>query len=414
MSSSTISLLPTNNTTDKKRRPAFRPANQKKKAAKIPTPTKVVVQRKNAETIIAEHTDPLHTPQEGKESQITPPYASSLLEHTSHTTTHAENQAPLTTEESQVPGKQSDGRQQRSSSSHQPPDDGVPVTALSRFCSSYRSKGVIVKEKQPVLEPPPMMAATTEPTTTAGPVVQIINGEIVLQASSMVVPNVRKTVAELEEEFDQVVEEEGHTAVVGASYNSFVQRRKPQHWNVTETKLFYSALRQVGTDFACMESYFEDRTRKQLKRKYQIESSKNPKLIELALDPKAKVAIDLSVFHVDKDSIVITKETPIIHQPTTEPFEPPPTIPEASTTTEAETATDQMEVVDETEIELPTIPTLPPMSMESIFGDDPLFDNFKELVENTQSPDAAIPLLAPTNQDRVNKRPKFKARAKKK
>lgn len=111
---------------------------------------------------------------------------------------------------------------------------------------------------------------------------------------------------------------------------------------------------------------------------------------------------------------MITKETPIIHQPTTEPFEPPPTIPEASTTTEAETATDQMELVDETEIELPTTPTLPPMSMESIFGDDPLFDNFKELVENTQSPDAAIPLLAPTNQDRVNKRPKFKARAKKK
>ena len=118
---------------------------------------------------------------------------------------------------------------------------------------------------------------------SAGSVVQIINGEIVLQESSMVVTGNSRP----EEEFP-VIEEEMQLAVVGASYNSFVSRRAPQHWSVEETELFYDALRQVGTDFGTMEAYFgKKRTRKQLKRKYQIESTKNPQLIDLALDPSS-------------------------------------------------------------------------------------------------------------------------------
>jgi hypothetical protein len=74
--------------------------------------------------------------------------------------------------------------------------------------------------------------------------------------------------------------------------------------------------------------------------------------------------------------------------------------------------------VDETENDMqPAVPSpsTPAMTMDSIFGDDPLFENFKELVEDTFiEPEDVIPLLGPTQQTRVNKRPKFKARAKKK
>jgi transcription factor TFIIIB component B'' len=128
---------------------------------------------------------------------------------------------------------------------------------------------------------------------TGTPVVQIINGEIVLQESSLMVPGARRSVQEVEAEFN-VVEEDAHMAIVGASYNSFVNRRAPQHWSVDETKRFYDALRQLGTDFCSMEAYFDNRTRKQLKRKYQIESAKNPQLIEMALNPKYHTEIGTS------------------------------------------------------------------------------------------------------------------------
>jgi Myb DNA-binding like len=256
----------------KKRRPAFRPANQKKKAAKIASPSKVVLERKEPASV---DVDPL-----------------AEYENVPTEITANENEAPGVLFEEPAAAPPVEPKRRGPKRTVTPAADPSAPNALSSFCSKYRSKGPPKPKDIPDPLPPPT-AVEPEPAAPihAGPVVQIINGEIVLQASSMVVSSARKTVAELEEEFDQVVEEEGHTAVVGASYNSFVSRRKPQHWTVQETKLFYNALRQVGTDFACMESYFENRTRKQLKRKYQIESTKNPKLIELALDPKAKVAI---------------------------------------------------------------------------------------------------------------------------
>lgn len=173
------------------------------------------------------------------------------------------------------------------------PEDTSGLKRLNSFCTKFRSKrkkrNKNGRENEGPAPEPATEAALQDPDATAGnavsagPVVQIINGEIVLQESSMVVTGSTRP----DEEF-AVVEEEMQLAVVGASYNSFVTRRKPQHWSVEETELFYDALRQVGTDFGTMEAYFgSQRTRKQLKRKYQIESVKNPQLIDLALDPSS-------------------------------------------------------------------------------------------------------------------------------
>lgn len=176
------------------------------------------------------------------------------------------------------------------------PMPGKPT--LQTYCSRYRTKGKRqTPKKQKIVQKENNPTSTAEQgASAAGPVVQVVNGEIVLQESSMVVPGARRSVQEVEEEFAQVVEEEvQHSAVVGASYNSFVSRRAPQHWSVAETKKFYNALRQVGPDFATMAAYFDNRTRKQLKRKYQIENTKNPHLIELALNPQAQVPLGTNV-----------------------------------------------------------------------------------------------------------------------
>lgn len=134
------------------------------------------------------------------------------------------------------------------------------------------------------------------------PVVQIVDGEIVLQESSLVVPGQRRTVQEVEEEFQDVVEEDAQLAIVGASYNSFVNRKGPQHWTVGETKRFFEALRQLGTDFCSMEAYFQNRNRKQLKSKYRAELIRNPDLVELALHPKNKTKV--GKFGIQKENSV--------------------------------------------------------------------------------------------------------------
>mmetsp|Transcript_16938 Transcript_16938/g.34848 ORF Transcript_16938/g.34848 Transcript_16938/m.34848 type:complete len:627 (-) Transcript_16938:185-2065(-) len=165
---------------------------------------------------------------------------------------------------------------------------------------------------------------------SSAPSVQIIDGEIVLQESSVMFP-ARRTVQEVEEEFqDNVVEEDEQLNTVQASYTSFVTKgdhgktRNKGLWSIKETELFYLALQQLGTDFGSMEAlFFEDkRTRRQLKNKYRKELIKNPDLVqELALNPKYQIALDMTAFNLEVDPKRIEaheNEEPPAYEPTDE------------------------------------------------------------------------------------------------
>jgi len=202
-----------------------------------------------------------------------------------------------------------------------PPKEGE--VKLGQLCSKFRIKDKNssaqakrrkeqeAREKEKKQQHAANDDAREEEPQSAGPVVQIIDGEIVLQESSMVVERggalglVSSNHAKANEEDEYaVVEEDADMAVVGASYNSFVSRKnKPQHWTVDETKLFYEALRQVGTDFMLMSEFYPDRDRKQLKKKYQREYSKNAKLVELALHPSQRKPLDLAIFQVKQTEV---------------------------------------------------------------------------------------------------------------
>jgi Myb DNA-binding like len=160
-------------------------------------------------------------------------------------------------------------------------------------------------------------ATTVGLSANKGPVVQIVNGEIVLQESSL--DYYENNNANNSNYYDDsteaytVVEEESQLAIINATCTSFLpehKQRASNTWNACETLLYYRALRQVGTDFGMMEAYFRNegqiqeqqekkdkskvirpRTRKQLKRKYQMELVKNPALVEKAMQPDAKLNI---------------------------------------------------------------------------------------------------------------------------
>ena len=178
-------------------------------------------------------------------------------------------------------------------------------------------------------------AANEEDKNRSGPLVEIVNGEIVIQHSSIIVGG-RQTTEEVDRQLSgHVVEEE--SAGITATYTSFRKNPKAQTWTIAETRRFYWALRQCGTDFSTMENFFNEedttatstsvdydmetknemegdgthhdplnitkkkekirkRTRRQLKCKYSRECRKNPHLIDMAMNPKVQLPMDLSVF----------------------------------------------------------------------------------------------------------------------
>ena len=201
------------------------------------------------------------------------------------------------------------------------------VVTLKSFCSKYpksKNKDKSVKDEEgkeqeltdaatsttaTAAEATTATALTTEDNTTTtttppeaeGPQVEIINGEIVISQKSLPShPETRTSTDQIDKEFGTVVEDETPTQLgaVQAKYDSYMTkpRAKSKRWSVEETKAFYRALRQCGTDFSMMQMFLEGRTRGQLKSKYKLELRKNGRLVDMALDPKSKLKLDLSVF----------------------------------------------------------------------------------------------------------------------
>ena len=119
----------------------------------------------------------------------------------------------------------------------------------------------------------------------------------------------RRTTEEVDRELEGGIVVEENTGIT-ATYTSFTKREKVQRWNVEETRKFYLALRQCGTDFSTMESFFDGadggnkRSRKQLKSRYKRECKKNLHLIDMAMNPKVQLPLDLSVFgDLDMDAV---------------------------------------------------------------------------------------------------------------
>lgn len=72
-------------------------------------------------------------------------------------------------------------------------------------------------------------------------------------------------------------------------------RRGGERWGLEETRRFYAALQQCGTDFTLMQSLFPNRTQRELKRKYHREEREHAPLVALALGLAAPLATDVAV-----------------------------------------------------------------------------------------------------------------------
>ena len=143
---------------------------------------------------------------------------------------------------------------------------------------------------KPPPPPPPSTVANvsggSNDVPKVGPQVEFINGKIMIRESSLVVnydnaPNIQ--------EYEEVTEGIYPTA----TYASFLNRRPTPIWSMEETKLFYSCLQRCGTEFSVMQTFFPNRTRKQLKRKFYKEEREHPLLVQKALYTSLPLPVDV-------------------------------------------------------------------------------------------------------------------------
>jgi transcription factor TFIIIB component B'' len=132
---------------------------------------------------------------------------------------------------------------------------------------------------------------SSDPKSQSGPVMRIVNGEIVLDATSLEVDRHAES-ARNAGELEDVVENSLTRRVNQASYG---KRSKTESWDEEMTDLFYRGLRMFGTDFMVISKLFPGRSRRQIKLKFNNEERRDPgRIKETLLGPRE--AVDIATY----------------------------------------------------------------------------------------------------------------------
>ncbi|KAL4898562.1 hypothetical protein BDV59DRAFT_167128 [Aspergillus ambiguus] len=125
----------------------------------------------------------------------------------------------------------------------------------------------------------------------SGPQMRIVNGEIVLDTTSLQVDR-HADAARNAGELEDVVENSLTRRINQSSYG---KRSKTESWDEDMTDLFYRGLRMFGTDFMMISKFFPGRSRRQIKLKFNNEERRDPERIkETLLGPRE--AIDITTY----------------------------------------------------------------------------------------------------------------------
>ncbi|KAL3458654.1 hypothetical protein BJX64DRAFT_218442 [Aspergillus heterothallicus] len=155
-----------------------------------------------------------------------------------------------------------------------------------------------VPDQTPIKQTPTETSPTAERGQTkgnkasqAGPVMRIVNGEIVLDHASLQVD--RHADAERNGgDLEDVIENSLTRKINQATYG---KRSKTESWDEEMTDLFYRGLRMFGTDFMVISKMFPGRSRRQIKLKFNNEERRDPQRIkETLLGPRE--AIDINTY----------------------------------------------------------------------------------------------------------------------
>jgi transcription factor TFIIIB component B'' len=122
----------------------------------------------------------------------------------------------------------------------------------------------------------------------SGPLMRIVNGEIVLDNTSLQVDR-HADAARAAGDLEDVVESNLTRKVNQATYG---KRSKTETWDEEMTDLFYRGLRMFGTDFMVISKMFPGRSRRQIKLKFNNEERRDPgRIKDTLLGPREHIDI---------------------------------------------------------------------------------------------------------------------------
>ncbi|KAF5255526.1 hypothetical protein FOXYS1_14059 [Fusarium oxysporum] len=140
--------------------------------------------------------------------------------------------------------------------------------------------------------PAPSVSA---PVAPSGPQFRIVDGQIVIDQSSLAVDRHARAAAAAGDM--ETVEENDFTRLITS--NSFMNTSKlkgPNIWTDAETELFYRGLRMLGTDFEMISKMFPGKQRRHVKLKFNREERHCPQRVNAALIGEKTVKIDLEEY----------------------------------------------------------------------------------------------------------------------
>lgn len=133
------------------------------------------------------------------------------------------------------------------------------------------------------------------PVPTSGPQFRIVDGQIIVDQTSLVMDRHARAVAT--QGNMETVEENDFTRLITS--NSFMNTSKlkgPNIWSDQETELFYRGLRMFGTDFEMISKMFPGKQRRHVKLKYNREERHCPRRIDAAVVGEKTIKLDIDEY----------------------------------------------------------------------------------------------------------------------
>lgn len=137
--------------------------------------------------------------------------------------------------------------------------------------------------------------ASSGAAPTSGPQFRIVDGQIVVDQSSLVMDRHARDKA-AQGDMETVEENDFTRLITSNSFMTTSKLRGPNIWTDEETELFYRALRMFGTEFQMISHMFPGKQRRHIKLKYNREERHNPERITAAVVGEKTIKIDLDEY----------------------------------------------------------------------------------------------------------------------
>ncbi|KAK3180096.1 hypothetical protein K4F52_008496 [Lecanicillium sp. MT-2017a] len=129
----------------------------------------------------------------------------------------------------------------------------------------------------------------------AGPQFRIVDGQIVVDQSSLVMDRHARAAA-AQEDMETVEENDFTRLITSSSFMNTSKLRGPNIWTDQETELFYRGLSMFGTEFQMISHMFPGKQRRHIKLKFNREERYNPKRIDAALTGEKTTKMDIEEY----------------------------------------------------------------------------------------------------------------------